>query len=71
VKNAEGVDSPESAVELAHRQYVEWLTAAGVAVSVPPGDRIEISPLLAATREQFLDAWDGRASELERGTYLE
>ena len=70
VKNAEGADSPETAVELAHRQYVEWLTAAGVDVSLPRGERIEVSPLLAATREQFLEAWDGRTGVLEAGGYL-
>lgn len=70
VKNATGPDSPDSAVELAHRQYVAWLSAAGVRVAVPEGDRIEISPLLAATREQFLAAWDGRVRELTAGCYL-
>jgi UDP-N-acetylglucosamine/UDP-N-acetylgalactosamine diphosphorylase len=70
VKNAAGPNSPETAIGLAHRQYVEWLTAAGVRVSVPPDELVEISPLLAATREQFLAAWDGRLSELHAGQYL-
>jgi UDP-N-acetylglucosamine/UDP-N-acetylgalactosamine diphosphorylase len=70
VKNAVGEDSPASAVERAHRQYVEWLAAAGVHVELPPGELIEISPLLAATRAQFLERWDGPA-EITRGSYLE
>jgi UDP-N-acetylglucosamine/UDP-N-acetylgalactosamine diphosphorylase len=71
VKNAEGDDSPATAVELAHRQYVDWLRAAGVRVELPVGDLVEISPLLAATRSQFLSRWDGRVAEITRGVYLE
>jgi UDP-N-acetylglucosamine/UDP-N-acetylgalactosamine diphosphorylase len=71
VKNAEGPDSPATAVELAHRQYVEWLEAAGVRVGLPSGERVEIDPLLAATRSQFLERWDGRLRELTSGCYLE
>jgi UDP-N-acetylglucosamine/UDP-N-acetylgalactosamine diphosphorylase len=71
VKNAHGADSPETAVELAHRQYVAWLEAAGVKVSLPPEARIEIGPLLGATREQFLANWDGRVSEVRGDCYLD
>jgi UDP-N-acetylglucosamine/UDP-N-acetylgalactosamine diphosphorylase len=71
VKNADGDDSPATAVELAHRQHVAWLEAVGVRVELPPGDRVEIDPLLAATRAQFLDRWDGRVSEVTSGCYLE
>ena len=70
VKNADGDDSPATAVELASRQYVGWLRAAGVEVDLPPGDLVEVSPLLAATREQFLVRWDGRVERLARGAYL-
>jgi UDP-N-acetylglucosamine/UDP-N-acetylgalactosamine diphosphorylase len=70
VKNAEGADSPASAVELAHRQYVSWLRDAGVEVDLGRDERIEISPLLGATREQFLAAWDGRVDRLGAGAYL-
>jgi UDP-N-acetylglucosamine/UDP-N-acetylgalactosamine diphosphorylase len=70
VKNAEGADSPATAVELAHRQYVQWLEAAGVRVELPPGARIEIDPLLAATRAQFLERWDGRLREVTGDCYL-
>ena len=71
VKNASGEDSPATAVELAHRQYVAWLEAAGVSVSLPPEARVEISPLLAATCEQFLERWDGRLREVRGDLYLE
>jgi UDP-N-acetylglucosamine/UDP-N-acetylgalactosamine diphosphorylase len=71
VKNADGDDSPATAVQIAHRNYVDWLRAAGVRVELPPGELIEVSPLLAATRSQFLERWDGRAEVLTRGAYLE
>ena len=71
VKNADGDNSPASAVELSHRQYVSWLEEAGVRVTLAPDDRVEISPLLGATRGQFLANWDGRLDRLTTGTYLE
>jgi UDP-N-acetylglucosamine/UDP-N-acetylgalactosamine diphosphorylase len=71
VKNADGPDSPATAVELAHRQYVAWLRGAGVEVSLPPDARIEISPLLGATREQFLANWDGRVRSVTGDCYLD
>jgi UDP-N-acetylglucosamine/UDP-N-acetylgalactosamine diphosphorylase len=71
VKNADGADSPATAVELAHRQYVAWLGEAGVEVSLPPDARIEISPLLGATPEQFLANWDGRVRSVTGDCYLD
>ena len=71
VKNAAGDDSPESAVALMRAQYVEWLRAAGVAVSLPPAAQVEISPLFGATREQFLARWDGRVAEVTSDYYVE
>ncbi|MBA3700713.1 MAG: UTP--glucose-1-phosphate uridylyltransferase [Planctomycetes bacterium] len=65
------VDSPATAVALAHAQYVAWLAAAGVKLSLPTNARIEISPLYAATREQFLAKWDKRVTELSGDYYLE
>jgi UDP-N-acetylglucosamine/UDP-N-acetylgalactosamine diphosphorylase len=69
LKNAEGDDSPATATELLRRQHVSWLEAAGARVA--PGARVEISPLFAATREQFLDRWDGRLERVEDDFYLE
>ena len=71
VKNATGADSPASAVELAHRQYADWLTAAGVRITAPAEARIEISPLFAATKAQFLARWDRRVAEISGDYYLE
>jgi UDP-N-acetylglucosamine/UDP-N-acetylgalactosamine diphosphorylase len=71
VKNAAGDDSPATAVELMHRQHVDWLRSAGVGLALPPGARVEVSPLFAATREQFLDRWDGRMTEVTGDCYLE
>ena len=71
VKNAEGADSPATAVELAHQQFVSWLEEAGVDVELGPEERIEIGPLLGATREQFLANWDGRVGRIDRGLYLD
>jgi UDP-N-acetylglucosamine/UDP-N-acetylgalactosamine diphosphorylase len=71
VKNAAGVDSAESAVSLASAFYARWLTKAGVRVATPPAARIEISPLYAATEEQFLAKWDHRIREITGDFYLE
>jgi UDP-N-acetylglucosamine/UDP-N-acetylgalactosamine diphosphorylase len=65
VKNASGDDSAETAVALAHRQYVRWLKAAGVAVELPESARVEIGPLFAATEAQFLKRWDRRFDNLQ------
>ncbi len=71
VKNASGADSPASAVELASDLYASWLRAAGVRVELPPGARIEISPLFAATQAQFLSVWDRRIDVITGDYYLE
>ena len=71
VKNKDGGDSPATAVELAHQQYAGWFAAAGVKVSLPAEARIEVSPLFAATRAQFLAKWDKRINELSGPYYLE
>ena len=71
VKNASGSDSAATAVELAHKQYVAWLQAAGVQVKAPATARIEISPRFAGTKAHFLQAWDGRVKEISGDYYLE
>ncbi len=71
VKNATGENSPETAVAAMHAQYRAWLQAAGVAVSLPLNARIEISPLFAATKQGFLERWDGRVTEIRSDYYLE
>lgn len=69
VKNAEGADSPATASELIRRQHVSWLEAAGVQVA--DGAVIEISPLFAATRQQFVEQWDGRIDRVDGELHLE
>lgn len=71
VKNKDGADSPATAVAMAHAQYARWLQAAGVKVALPDTARIEISPLFAATRAQFLARWDRRVTTLSGDYYLE
>jgi hypothetical protein len=58
-------------VELMSDEHARWLEAAGVRVELPPGARVEISPLYAATRRQFLERWDGRVREVTGDYYLE
>lgn len=57
VKNAEGVDSPETCRRDLSRQAARWLKKAGVSVPVngegDPAYPIEISPLVAASPEQL------------------
>jgi UDP-N-acetylglucosamine/UDP-N-acetylgalactosamine diphosphorylase len=71
VKNATGVDSAETAVAMASDLYASWLRDAGVAVDLPAAARIEISPRFAATRAQFLAAWDHRVQRVSGDYYLE
>ena len=71
VKNASGTDSAASAVELASRQYADWLKAAGVRVELPANARIEISPRFAATKAQFLARWDRRVSAVTGDFFIE
>jgi UDP-N-acetylglucosamine/UDP-N-acetylgalactosamine diphosphorylase len=71
VKNKEGDDSAVTAVQIASAQYAGWLRAAGVRVELPASARVEISPLFAATREQFLARWDKRVAAVTGDYYLE
>ncbi len=62
VKNARGVDSPETCRADQLRQWTRWLRAAGVEVETDesglPGISFEISPLFADTEEAFLERWE-------------
>lgn len=62
VKNAEGVDSPQSCRDDQLRQYVRWARAAGIEIEsdetgLPPF-AFEISPLFGDTPARFRKAWE-------------
>ena len=62
VKNATGVDSPETCRADQLRQWTRWLRAAGLEVETDesglPGFTFEISPLFADTEEVFVERWN-------------
>lgn len=61
VKNAEGVDSPQTCRDDQLRQYARWLTANGASLPVDatglPSFPVEISPLFGYDEDSFADAW--------------
>jgi len=61
VKNAEGIDSPQSCAEDQIRMFTGWLSDAGVELdrdeSGLPGITFEISPAFACDRADFLTRW--------------
>ena len=71
VKNAEGSDSPETTRQIASDYYARWLESAGVGMHIAAGHLIEISPLFAATEEQFVANWDKRCDSISGDFYLE
>lgn len=67
VKNAEGLDSPQTCREAQLRQAARWLRAAGEALETDttglPALAIEVSPLFAVEEAEFCEkwrAWSGR-----------
>ena len=62
VKNAEGVDSPETCRGDQQRLFASWLNAVGVDLELDeqgaPMRRLEISPLFGYDRESFVDSWN-------------
>ena len=77
VKNAEGVDSPQSARDDQLRQFARWLKSVGVAVEVDATGRpkcgIEVSPLFGYDMETFAERWRSLPLKplLADGLYLE
>ena len=61
VKNASGVDSPESCKADQIRQWTRWLKAAGVNLETDetglPELVFEVSPLFADSESAFLKRW--------------
>lgn len=62
VKNAEGVDSPETCKADQMKEFVSWLNVAGVEVPVDkngtPLQSIEVSPLFGYDEQSFLKSWN-------------
>lgn len=62
VKNAEGVDSPQTCRDDQLRQYVRWAREAGIEIESDetglPSFAFEISPLFGDTSARFRNAWE-------------
>ncbi len=61
VKNAEGVDSPQTCRDDQLRQFARWLRAQGARVETDPTGRpvagLEVSPLFGYDEDSFAEAW--------------
>jgi UDP-N-acetylglucosamine/UDP-N-acetylgalactosamine diphosphorylase len=61
VKNAEGVDSPQTCRDDQLRQFARWLQANGAAVETDatglPKAVVEVGPLFGYDEDSFADAW--------------
>ncbi len=77
VKNAQGIDSPETSRDDQLRQFARWARAAGVDLPVDgsgkPSFAFEVSPLFADSEDVFVERWRALPSkpELTEGTCLE
>ncbi|MSU48503.1 MAG: UDPGP type 1 family protein [Opitutus sp.] len=76
VKNAEGVDSPQTCRDDQRRQFARWLRANGADLATDPtglpGVTLEVSPLFGYDEDSFADTWKARspAPVIEEGLYL-
>ena len=63
VKNAEGVDSPETSKQDQMRQFARWMKAADLPILTDetglPEIKIEISPLFGTDAGSFRRSWKG------------
>ena len=68
VKNAEGIDSPQTCKDDQVRQFTRWLNREGAAIVTDatglPAQRIEISPLFGYDADSFSEAWRARFPQL-------
>ena len=77
VKNADGVDSPQSARDDQLRQAARWLKSVGATVETDSSGRpkygIEISPLFGYDADSFIERWQGLTIKpvVADGLYLE
>jgi UDP-N-acetylglucosamine/UDP-N-acetylgalactosamine diphosphorylase len=76
VKNAEGVDSPQTCRDDQLRQFARWLTANGAAVKTDqtglPAVTVEVSPLFGYDEDSFRDSWQKLSPKpaVTEGLYL-
>jgi UDP-N-acetylglucosamine/UDP-N-acetylgalactosamine diphosphorylase len=77
VKNAEGVDSPQSCRDDQLRQFARWFKSVGAPIKTDPTGKpeatIEISPLFGYDAETFGERWNGLSAKpaVADGLYLE
>jgi UDP-N-acetylglucosamine/UDP-N-acetylgalactosamine diphosphorylase len=77
VKNAEGVDSPQTCRDDQLRQFARWLKANGAAVETDatglPAVALEVSPLFGYDEDSFAASWRELAPKpaMAEGLYLE
>ena len=77
VKNAEGVDSPQTCRDDQLRQFARWLKAVGAAVETDatglPRVAVEISPLFGYDADSFAERWQSLPIKpvVAEGLYLE
>lgn len=77
VKNAEGVDSPQTCRDDQLRQFGRWLKANGADVATDktglPAAKVEVSPLFGYDEDSFADAWRKLSPKpaIADGLYLE
>ena len=68
VKNREGDDSPETARHAMSNYYKNWLKEAKI--TAPPEVQIEISPLFALDKEEFIKKLKGKFINIRENTYF-
>jgi len=74
VKNAEGVDSPETCRADLLRQYARWANAHGAGLEVDetglPALTFEVAPTFGYDEESFASSWNKQSSVITDGTVL-
>lgn len=65
VKNAEGIDSPETCKADQIKLYREWFAAAGIEIPADYDKSIEVSALYADTKAAFVAAWSSKPLDLD------
>ncbi len=65
VKNAEGIDSPESCKADQIKLFREWFAATGIEIPADYDKAIEVSALYAADKASFVEAWSRAPAELD------